>query len=87
MRTHTRFERYLTSRDTLLNAEKSEFNSKASTTKLELDYLSAKDAVLNAEKAQFNAKTSIIKLEASITTQTADKQAFIASWTSKLMLK
>ena len=75
---------YLTSRDTLLNAQKSEFNSKASTTKLELDYLSAKDAVLNAEKAQFNAKTSIIKLEASITTQTADKQAFIASWTSKL---
>ena len=75
---------YLTSKDTLLNAQKSEFNSKASTTKLELDYLSAKDAVLNAEKAQFNAKTSIIKLEAAITTQTADKQAFIASWTSKL---
>ena len=75
---------YLTSRDTFLNAQKSEFNSKASTTKLELDYLSAKDAVLNAEKAQFNAKTSIIKLEAAITTQTADKQAFIASWTSKL---
>ena len=75
---------YLTSRDTLLNAQKSEFNSKASTTKLELDYLSAKDAVLNAEKAQFNAKTSVVKLEASITTQTADKQAFIASWTSKL---
>ena len=75
---------YLTSKDTLLNAQKSEFNSKASTTKLELDYLSAKDAVLNAEKTQFNAKTSIIKLEAAITTQTADKQAFIASWTSKL---
>ena len=75
---------YLTSKDTLLNAQKSEFNSKSSTTKLELDYLSAKDAVLNAEKAQFNAKTSIIKLEAAITTQTADKQAFIASWTSKL---
>ena len=75
---------YLTSKDTLLNAQKSEFNSKASTTKLELDYLSAKDAVLNAEKAQFNAKTSIIKLEAAITTQTADKQAFIAGWTSKL---
>ena len=75
---------YLTSRDTLLNAQKSEFNSKASTTKLELDYLSAKDAVLNAEKAQFNAKTSNIKLEAAITTQTADKQAFKASWTSKL---
>ena len=75
---------YLTSKDTLLNAQKSEFNSKASTTKPELDYLSAKDAVLNAEKAQFNAKTSIIKLEAAITTQTADKQAFIASWTSKL---
>ena len=75
---------YLTSKDTLLNAQKSEFNSKASTTKLELDYLSAKDAVLNAEKAQFNARTSIIKLEAAITTQTADKQAFIASWTSKL---
>ena len=75
---------YLTSKDTFLNAQKSEFNSKSSTTKLELDYLSAKDAVLNAEKAQFNAKTSIIKLEAAITTQTADKQAFIASWTSKL---
>ena len=75
---------YLTSKDSLLNAQKSEFNSKASTTKLELDYLSAKDAVLNAEKAQFNAKTSVMKLEAAITTQTADKQAFIASWTSKL---
>ena len=75
---------YLTSKDTLLNAQKSEFNSKTSTTKLELDYLSAKDALLNAEKAQFNAKTSILKLESAITTQTADKQAFIASWTSKL---
>ena len=75
---------YLTSKDTLLNAQKSEFNSKTSTTKLELDYLSAKDALLNAEKAQFNAKTSIVKLESAITTQTADKQAFIASWTSKL---
>ena len=40
--------------------------------------------MLNAEKAQFNAKTSILKLESAITTQTADKQAFIASWTSKL---
>ena len=75
---------YLTSKDTLLNAQKSEFNSKTSTTKLELDYLSARDALLNAEKAQFNAKTSIVKLESSIITQTADKQAFIASWTSKL---
>ena len=75
---------YLTSQDTLLNAQKSEFNSKTSTTKLELDYLSAKDALLNAEKAQFNAKTSILKLESAITTQSADKQAFIASWTSKL---
>ena len=35
---------YLTSQDTLLNAQKSEFTSKTSTTKLELDYLSAKDA-------------------------------------------
>ncbi len=75
---------YLTSKDTLLNAQKSEFNSKTSTTKLELDYLSARDALLNAKKAQFNAKTSILKLESAITTQTADKQAFIASWTSKL---
>ena len=75
---------YLTSKDTLLNAQKSEFNSKTSTTKLELDYLSAKDALLNAEKAQFNARTSIVKLESAITTQSADKQAFIASWTSKL---
>mgnify|MGYP006265981511 FL=1 len=40
--------------------------------------------MLNAEKAQFNAKTSILKLESAITTQNADKQAFIASWTSKL---
>ena len=75
---------YLTSQDTLLNAQKSEFTSKTSTTKLELDYLSAKDALLNAEKSQFNAKTSILKLESAITTQNADKQAFIASWTSKL---
>ena len=75
---------YLTSQDTLLNAQKSEFTSKTSTTKLELDYLSAKDALLNAEKAEFNAKTSILKLESAITTQNADKQAFIASWTSKL---
>ena len=75
---------YLTSKNTLLNAEKTEFNSKTSTTKMELDYLSAKDALLNAEKAQFNARTAILKLESAITTQTADKQAFIASWTSKL---
>ena len=75
---------YLTAKDTLLNAEKTEFNSKTSTTKMELDYLSAKDALLNAEKAQFNARTAILKLESAITTQTADKQAFIASWTSKL---
>ena len=75
---------YLTSKDTLLNAQKSEFNSKTSTTKLELDYLSARDALLNAKKAQFNATTSILKLESAITTQSADNQAFIASWTSKL---
>jgi hemolysin D len=75
---------YLSSKDALLNAEKSQFNSKTSTTKLELDYLSAKDAVLNAEKSQFNAKAAIPKLESAVTTQTADKQAFIASWTSKL---
>ena len=75
---------YLSSKDALLNAEKSQFNSKTSTTKLELDYLSAKDALLNAEKSQFNAKTAISKLESVITTQTADKQAFIASWASKL---
>jgi hemolysin D len=75
---------YLTAKDTLLNAEKTEFNSKTSTTKMELDYLSAKDALLNAEKAQFNARNAILKLESAITTQTADKQAFIASWTSKL---
>ena len=75
---------YLSSKDALLNAKKSQFNSKTSTTKMELDYLSAKDALLNAEKAQFNARTAILKLESAITTQTADKQAFIASWTSKL---
>ena len=75
---------YLSSKDALLNAEKSQFNSKTSTTKLELDYLSAKDAVLNAEKSQFNAKGAIPKLESAVTTQTADKQAFIASWASKL---
>ena len=75
---------YLSSKDALLNAEKSQFNSKTSTTKLELDYLSAKDAVLNAEKSQFNAKAAIPKLESAVTTQTADKQAFIASWASKL---
>jgi HlyD family secretion protein len=49
-----------------------------------LKYLSAKDALLNAEKSQFNAETAITKLESEITTQTADKQAFIASWASKL---
>ena len=75
---------YLSSKDALLNAEKAQFNSKTSTTKLELDYLSAKDAVLNAEKSQFNAKAAIPKLESAVTTQTADKQAFIASWASKL---
>ena len=75
---------YLSSKDALLNAEKSQFNSKTATTKLELDYLSAKDAVLNAEKSQFNAKAAIPKLESAVTTQTADKQAFIASWASKL---
>ena len=49
-----------------------------------LKYLSAKDALLNAEKSQFNAETAITKLKSEITTQTADKQAFIASWASKL---
>ena len=49
-----------------------------------LKYLSAKDALLNAEKSQFNAETAITKLASEITTQTADKQAFIASWASKL---
>jgi len=49
-----------------------------------LKYLSAKDALLNAEKSQFNAETAITKLGSEITTQTADKQAFIASWASKL---
>jgi HlyD family secretion protein len=49
-----------------------------------LKYLSAKDALLNAEKSQFNSQTTITKLGSEITTQTADKQAFIASWASKL---
>ena len=45
----------------------------------------SKDVLLNAEKAQFNSQTSISKLESEIITQTADKQAFIANWTSNLI--
>ena len=75
---------YLSAKDALLNAEKSQFNSKNTITKLELDYLSAEDALLNAEKAEFNSKTTIAKLESEIIIQTADRQAFIANWASKL---
>ena len=75
---------YLTAQDALLNAEKAKHNSEKSIANLKLDYLSAKDALLNAEKAQFNSQTAISKLESEIITQTADKQAFIANWTSKL---
>ena len=56
-----------------------------SIANLKLDYLSAKDSLLNAEKDQFNSETDISKLESVIITQKADKQAFIANWTSKLI--
>jgi HlyD family secretion protein len=49
-----------------------------------LKYLSAKDALLNAEKSEYNAESTITKLGSEITTQTADKKAFIASWASQL---
>ena len=75
---------YLSAKDALLSAEKSQFNSKNTITKLELDYLSAEDALLNAEKAEFNSKTTIAKLESEIIIQTADQQAFIANWAAKL---
>jgi len=65
----------------LTNVQKDLYNRKIGSL---LKYLSAKDALLNAEKSQFNAETAITKLESEITTQTADKQAFIASWASKL---
>lgn len=76
--------KYLSAKDALLTAEKSQFNSKNTITKLELDYLSAEDALLNAEKAEFNSKTTIAKLESEIIIQTADRQAFIANWAAKL---
>ena len=75
---------YLSAKEALLSAEKSQFNSKNTITKLELDYLSAEDALLNAEKAEFNSKTTIAKLESEIIIQTADQQAFIANWAAKL---
>jgi hemolysin D len=75
---------YLSAKDALLSAEKSQFNSKNAITKLELEYLSAKDALLNAQKAQFNSKTAIAKLGSEIIIQTADRQAFIANWAAKL---
>ena len=79
----------------LLAISKKQTEIKAKLTKVQKDlynrkigsllkYLSAKDALLNAEKSQFNAETAITKLKSEITTQTADKQAFIASWASKL---
>lgn len=79
----------------LLEISKKQTEIKAKLTKVQKDlynrkigsllkYLSAKDASLNAEKSQFNAETAITKLKSEITTQTADKQAFIASWASKL---
>ena len=79
----------------LLEISKKQTEIKAKLTKVQNDlynrkigsllkYLSAKDALLNAEKSQFNAETAITKLKSEITTQTADKQAFIASWASKL---
>ena len=79
----------------LLEISKKQTEIKSKLTKVQKDlydrkigsllkYLSAKDALLNAEKSQFNAETAITKLGSEITTQTADKQAFIASWASKL---
>ena len=76
---------YQTAQDALLKAEKSKYNTEKSIANLKLDYLSAKDVLLNAEKAQFNSQTSISKLESEIITQKADKQAFIANWTSNLI--
>ena len=76
---------FQTAQDALLKAEKSKYNTEKSVANLKLDYLSAKDVLLNAEKAQFNSQTSISKLESEIITQTADKQAFIANWTSNLI--
>ena len=85
---------YVSSKE-LLEISKKQTEIKAKLTKVQKDlynrkigsllkYLSAKDALLNAEKSQFNAETAITKLRSEITTQTADKQAFIASWASKL---
>ena len=79
----------------LLEISKKQTEIKSKLTKVQKDlydrkigsllkYLSAKDALLNAEKSQFNSQTTITKLGSEITTQTADKQAFIASWASKL---
>ena len=79
----------------LLEISKKQTEIKSKLTKVQKDlydrkigsllkYLSAKDALLNAEKSQFSAETAITKLASEITTQTADKQAFIASWASKL---
>ena len=76
---------YQTAQDALLKAEKAKYNSEKSIANLKLNYLSARDALLNAKKAQFNSQTAISKLESEIITQTADKQAFIANWTSKLI--
>ncbi|MDC0158813.1 HlyD family type I secretion periplasmic adaptor subunit [Rhodospirillaceae bacterium] len=80
---------------TLLEISKKQTEIKSKLTKVQKDlydrkigsllkYLSAKDALLNAEKSQFNSQTAITKLGSEIITQTADKQAFIASWASKL---
>jgi HlyD family secretion protein len=85
---------YMSSKE-LLEISKKQTEIKSKLTKVQKDlydrkigsllkYLSAKDALLNAEKSQFNAETTITKLASEITTQTADKQAFIASWASKL---
>ncbi len=85
---------YVSSKE-LLEISKKQTEIKSKLTKVQKDlydrkigsllkYLSAKDALLNAEKSQFSAETAITKLASEITTQTADKQAFIASWASKL---
>lgn len=76
---------YQKAQDNLLKAQKSKYNTEKSIANLKLDYLSAKDSLLNAEKDQFNSETDISKLESVIITQKADKQAFIANWTSKLI--
>ena len=76
---------YQKAQDNLLKAQKSKYNTEKSISNLKLDYLSAKDSLLNAEKDQFNSETDISKLESVIITQKADKQAFIANWTSKLI--